>query len=565
MTKRYSIKLGGESGQGINTLGLLLSKSLRLAGYNTFSYREYPSLIKGGIASYQIDFSEREINSSSKFCNILAILDLDCLDEYLPSIKQNGLLIYDDQTTFTSEQLLLLKQKNISTIFLDTKKIAEENNASTITENVILSGFIWKILSLPEDQLKEALTKTFESKDEEVITKNLQCASLGYNNTQYKPEYTQSGNLPSSQDINKNNMIMTGNDAIALGAIACGVRAYYGYPMTPATSIFKFLGDTYQETKILIKQAESEITAIQMVMGSMAMGTRAFTATSGGGFDLMQETISCAGMAETPLVIVLAQRIGAGTGVPTWTGSGDIHTAIKAGHGEFPKAVLFASDIPSAYRLIQESFNIAEKYQIPVILLTEKQLSESLFSIQGLPQDEEIVPRFLTAEVRYKITENGISPRWRPDFDAQPYLCNSDEHNEMGESTEKSDDISQMSSKRMRKLENLHSELPEPTLYGDISANTILVGTGSVKNTIIDAIQAGKNIAYLHYEYIYPLRTELLLNLVSQEKRLILIENNQTGEFGKIITECSGYKFKETLLKFDGRPFFLEDILEIQT
>lgn len=565
MGKRYTIKLGGASGQGINTFGLLLSKSLRLAGYNTFSYREYPSLIKGGIASYQIDFSDNPINSSSKSCDVLTILDLDCINEYISSIKNNGLLIYDDPTTFTPDQALLIKEKSIKTIFLNTKKIAQENGGDVIMENVILLGFLWKILGLQEEQLQEVLKNTFQSKGDELVKKNLLCSSLGYQNTEYNQEYSQVEYMPQNCENNSKNMIMTGNDAIALGAIACGVRAYYGYPMTPATSIFKFLGDTYQETKILVKQAESEITAIQMVMGSMAMGTRAFTATSGGGFDLMQETISCAGMAETPLVIVLAQRIGPGTGVPTWTGSGDIHTAVNAGHGEFPKAVLFASDIPSAYRLIQESFNIAERYQLPAILLTEKHLSESLFSIQELPKDQEIVQNFNQTDVRYKVTESGISPRWKPDFEAQPYLCNSDEHNEIGESTERSEEISKMSSKRMKKLDELYSELPEPTLYGNLSANTILVGSGSVKNTILDAIQEGKNIAYLHYEYIFPLKKDLLLNLVSQGKRLILVENNQTGELGKIITQNTGYHFKETLLKFDGRPFFLEDILEIQT
>ena len=425
-------------------------------------------------------------------------------------------------------------------------------------------SFIWKLLGLSQQSLENIVKEIFIEKGEEIVEKNLKCISAGFNSEVYNDQYNQSSHIPTSKDQNKENKILTGNDALALGTIACGVRAYYGYPMTPATSIFKYLGNTYKQTGILIKQAESEITAVQMVMGSMAMGTRAFTATSGGGFDLMQETISCAGISEVPLVIVLAQRIGAGTGVPTWTGASDIQTAVKAGHGEFPKAVLSVSDIPSAFVLIQKAFNIAEEYQMPVIVLTEKQIAESLFSVISLPEPLEIQRGIEGEGKRYEITDNGISPRWIPTDSKSPYLNTSDEHDEYSTSTEVSKEILTMSQKRMRKLETLKREIPEPTLYGNITANTVLVGSGSTKNAVLDAITDGKNVAYLHYEYIYPLKTELLMNLISQNKRLVLVENNQTGELGKIIAETCGYQFKEAILKADGRPIFLEDILDIE-
>lgn len=564
MNNRYSIKLGGESGQGINTLGVLLSKSLKSAGYNIFAYREYPSLIKGGVASYQIDISTTSINSSSKSCNLLAILDPDSIEEYIASLNPEGILIYDDKIEFTEEQKSIIQNKNISTVYIDTQAIATNAGGNPIMANIVMISFIWRLLGLSQQSLEIIVKEVFLEKGEDIVEKNLKCIAAGFNSEIYNEQYNQSSAMPVSNDQNKSNKILTGNDALALGAIACGVRAYYGYPMTPATSIFKYLGNTYKETGILIKQAESEITAIQMVMGSMAMGTRAFTATSGGGFDLMQETISCAGISEVPLVIVLAQRIGAGTGVPTWTGTSDIHTAVKAGHGEFPKAVLSVSDIPSAYILIQQAFNIAERYQVPVIVLTEKQIAESLFSVTSLPKTLEVQRGIEGDGKRYEVTENGISPRWVPDDLKPPYLNTSDEHDEYGTSTEVSNEIIQMSQKRMKKLETLKREIPEPTLYGDINASTILVGSGSTKNTVLDAIATGKNVAYLHYEYIYPLKTDLFMNLVSQNKRIILVENNQTGEFGKIVTETCGYLFKEKILKADGRPLFLEDILDIE-
>ena len=562
---RYCIKLGGESGQGINTLGILLSKAIKSIGYKIFSYREYPSLIKGGVASYQIDFTNKYIASSSKTCNILLILDPEAVHEYFPSLNTNGILLYDDaQVTFTPEEQAWISQNQIHVVFLDSSKIATESGGSPIMANIVMTSFLWRILGFNSEELVEIVKETFASKGEEIINKNILCLNAGYNAVEYKEEFTQKTYIPELPTEKKDSKILTGNDAIALGAISAGVRAYYGYPMTPATSIFKYLGNTYKETGILIKQAESEITAVQMALGSMAMGTRALTATSGGGFDLMQETISCAGITETPLVIVLAQRIGAGTGVPTWTGSSDIHTAVKSGHGEFPKAVLCVSDVQSGYVLIQQAFNIAEIYQIPVIVLTEKQIAESIFTVDTLPLPLQIQRGTYEGENRYTITNTGISPRWIPSFDKKPYLNTSDEHNQSSQSTENMEEIKAMSDKRMQKHVTLLNNLPEPTLYGDPNASTVLVGCGSTKNPVIDAINEGMNIAYLHYEYLYPTKTQTLMNLVSSDKRIILVENNQTGELGKILTEASGYQFKEKVLKYDGRPFFLEDILNIQ-
>lgn len=563
-SNRYALKLGGESGQGINTLGILLSKALKGIGYQIFSYREYPSLIKGGAASYQIDFSDKYLASSSYKCNILTILDPDALHEYLPSLNSNGILIFDNaNTTFTPEEDELIATNNIHKIYLDSKQIAQEAGGSPIMSNIVMTGFLWRILGLDKSELEEILKSIFEDKGQSIVDQNISCLNAGFNSSTYQETYTQKNKIPQPNASQKEYKILAGNDAIALGAIAAGVRAYYAYPMTPATSIFKYIGNTYKETQILIKQAESEITAIQMAMGSMAMGTRALTATSGGGFDLMQETISCAGITETPLVIVLAQRIGAGTGVPTWTGTSDIHTAVKSGHGEFPKVVISVSDIESGYILIQEAFNIAESYQLPVILLTEKQIAESLFTVEKLPMALPIARGLSDGQNRYEITETGISPRWIPNFEKKPYIQNSDEHNTQSQSTENSKEITNMSDKRMKKLQTLFTNLPEPLLYGNPNSQTVLVGSGSTKNAVMDAINSGLDIAYLHYEYIYPTKTDTLLSLAKQGKKIILVENNQTGELGKIITEACGYQFINKVLKYDGKPFFLEDILNI--
>jgi len=560
-TNRTIVKIGGESGQGINTVGRMFTQSINRIGLSTFSSREYPSLIKGGVASYQVDVSNKEIFTSAKKQHILCCMSEKSLHRYLPDMLENGVVIYDgEELEFSPDEEIELQKKNIHIIYLNSEKIALESGGTKIMANAVLLGFIWKVLKQdPEILIEEVLEMLSDKKIDEEAEK--QCLLAGYNNPQYRDDLSKALDLPKPLQTNR-KLLITGNEAIALGSLAAGMRAFYGYPMTPATSILKFLGETAHETNIVFKQAENEITAALMVMGSMYMGTRAMTATSGGGFDLMIETVSCCGISETPFVVVLAQRIGAGTGVPTWTGTGDINAAVKGGHGDFPRCVISVSDAESNFVLIQKAFNIADKYQLPVIVLSEKQVAEAIYSIEKLPTTEKVERGLQQGENRYEITDSGISPRWVPQKDFKPYIHTSDEHTEDGQSTENAEEVKAMSKKRERKMESLKSELPEPQLYGSSSAKTIFVGYGSSKNALLDTIQERDDIAYLHYDYIFPLKTEKLMKLVEEGKRLILIENNQSGQFGKLITEETSYQFKEKLLKYDGRSFCFEDILD---
>jgi 2-oxoglutarate ferredoxin oxidoreductase subunit alpha len=558
---RLVIKFGGESGQGINTLGEILSKSIKDSGFYNFAYREYPSLIRGGEASYQIDIAGEQIQSSLRKCDIITILKPNVIHTYLDTVRENGVIIHGiEGLDLTEEEKKYIEDNNIHTVSLDTTKMALDVGGIKIMANMVLLGFIWKLLSLNTKPLEEIVLEKFKNKNVD-LDAEIRCLLAGYNSSQVEDVLLKPITFKSERRLDK-ALSITGNDAIALGAISAGCRAYYAYPMTPSTSIFKFLGDTYKETGIVVKQAENEITAVQMAMGSMNMGTRAMTGTSGGGFDLMSETISCAGMSETPLLIVLAQRAGAGTGVPTWTGAGDISIAVNAGHGQFPRCVISVSNPSDAYILTQKAFNIAEQYQIPVILLTEKQVAESIFNIDNLPKAVKIERGLGKGENRYEITESGISPRWIPSKENPVVLVNSDEHKPNGASTEKSGEIIEMSNKRMRKLETLRENLPEPEYYGDKDAKTVFVGYGSVGNTVRDILTHYPNIGYLHYQYIYPLKYEKILELNNNGIKIVLIENNQTGEFGKLIKQESGFEVKERLLKYDGRPFFVEDILD---
>lgn len=563
MLSRYTVKFGGESGQGINTLGKLLSKAVKDSGYPNFAYREYPSLIKGGVASYQIDISEDVISSSSRYTDFLVVLKKSALDKYLKDLSPKGTIIHDiEQLQLTPSQAEYVKKNDISIIYLNVKEIAESVKAPLIMANMVTLGFIWKVLKLDIKILKTIVKEHFSNKKNIDIEAEYRCLQAGYD----LKEIEQIKNISPIKKGKKGwykSISLTGNDSIALGALSAGCKAYYAYPMTPATSILEILGKLSKETGMVIKQAENEITAAQLCIGSMYMGARAFTATSGGGFDLMTETISFAGISETPLVIVLAQRNGPGTGVPTWTGAGDLNVAINSGHGEFPRCVISLSDVRDSYTLTQKAFNIAEKYQLPVIILTEKQISESLFNVIDLPKPIKIERSLKEGKNRYEITESGVSNRWLPNSKSSTYMQTSDEHTVQGWSTDESKDVSQMMEKRFKKIQTLKKELPGPKYFGSKDADIVFVGYGSVKNSVIDMMNlTDRKIGYLHYEYLYPIKTEKLINIYEDGARLIAIENNQSGELTELIRQNCGFEIPEKLLKFDGRPFFVEDILD---
>lgn len=568
MQTRISVKIGGESGQGINSIGEILAKSLKRSGFSVFGYREYPSLIKGGYASYQIDISDASINSSSRYTNLLICLSRVSLLKYLRSISPNGILIHNlKHLSLEEKDEQFLKDNNIKLFYLDSDELLQSVGAKKIMSNTIFLGILGHLLGLNQESVGEILGEII-NKGEEILNQNLASLKAGYDYAKTLSLEVLTREL-NRDESNKSHLLISGNEAIALGAYGAGARAYYSYPMTPASSILTYLSEIKNETGMIVRQVDDEITAAQMMIGSMFMGTRAFVGTSGGGFDLMTESLSLAGIVENPAVFVLAQRPGPATGLPTWTAQGDLELAVYSGHGEFPRIVLSASDIESAYRLIQEAFNLSEQFQTPVILLTEKQIAESLFQVKALP-DLIPVQRFLEKDLdtinqssRYGNSESGVSKRWLPGDSSVTYVGNSDEHLEDGSLTEESESVKKMFEKRMTKIISIQREIPEPKLIGRPDPEIIFIGFGSTKSVIEDVSNLYEvPIGYLHYEYIFPMKTDYLKVLKNEGKRLIVIENNYTSQLSGLIKKTSGIDIEEKLLKYDGRPFFVEDILE---
>jgi 2-oxoglutarate/2-oxoacid ferredoxin oxidoreductase subunit alpha len=571
---RYTLKAAGESGQGVNSVGEILAKSLKESGLYTFGYREYPSLIKGGYSCHQIDISDQPLLSPSAQTDLLVCLSRVSVHKYLPTVRPGAIVLHSlPQMEFSSEEQAWIDANQVHIAYVNATQIALETSGNALMANTVMIGLIWKLVGLKLAPVEEVVKHEFAKKPE-VIEGNLKCLQAGF-------VAEVEGLSPVELDFKlapelEANALLSGNHILSLGAVAAGVRAYYAYPMTPSSSILSYLSSIYHETGMLVKQIEDEISVAQMAIGSMFMGTRALVGTSGGGFDLMTESLSLSGMTETPFVCILGQRPGPATGLPTWTAAGDLNLAVYAGHGEYTRCVVAVSDPESCYTLIQHAFNLAEEFQIPVIVLTEKQIAESLFQMSELPADLPIerylVPDeklgSLQASDRYQITETGVSARWLPGQSDAVFDANSDEHLEDGTLTEEAVPTQAMYEKRLRKLEYLEKKLPEPRLIGPATAALSFVGWGSVKNTMVDVIQiwneahAELSINYLHYDYIFPLKTDSFSALADQAKKVVLIENNALGQLGALITQTTGYQFEHRLLKYDGRGFFVEDVMQ---
>lgn len=562
---RIRLKIAGESGQGVNSIGEMLAKAVKRSGYEVFAHREYPSLIKGGFSNYQLEISDKPISSPTTKCDLLLCLSRRSVHTYLRTLEKGGILVHSiEEMDFTPGEQEYIQSQDLQVEWVDIVQLAESAGGLRIMSNMVGTGILAGIIGVDMQVLENLIGEFFGDKPD-MLEQNKNCLRSGFEHPiRTETDITLATHLQSNPAISQ-HMLISGNEAMGLGAIASGVRAFFSYPMTPTSNILSFLARHEKETGMLVKQAEDEIMAAQMTLGAMHAGTRAMVATSGGGFDLMTETISLSGMIECPLVLILGQRPGPATGLPTWTSTGDLNLAIYAGHGEFPRCVMAASNAKTSFKLVGEAMNIAEKYQLPVIVLTEKQVAESLFSVDEFPVVQ--IDRGLTpngdGHERYELTDSGVSPRWLPGSEGNTYVANSDEHLSDGTVTENADRAEEMQDKRMRKLDTLKAALPEPELFGEQSGDTLFVGWGSVKNAVIDAMHQDSGISYLHYEYIYPLRAEKLMSIKGNFKRVILVENNFLGQLGQLITQNTGFMFSEKLLKYDGRPLSVEDILEI--
>jgi 2-oxoglutarate/2-oxoacid ferredoxin oxidoreductase subunit alpha len=570
MKREIAIKIGGEAGFGIKVSGLILARAFFNSGMSVFGYSEYPSLIRGGHNTYQINVANKNINSTTKKIDVLVALNKETIARHKEEMNEAGIIIYDGSKGEGKEEENLM---SIPLAELATKAGGE------IVKNMVALGVVAFVLGFDKEKLIQEVKKTFEAKGQETVEKNRQAVDLGYEYA--KKNYAEK---KISHELNFNNQnggeenkILTANESTVGGIIQSGCKFFAAYPMTPATTILHILAEKQREAGMVVHQTEDEISAIGAAIGASVSGVRSATATSGGGFALMTENLSLAGMAEVPIVIIDSQRPAPATGLPTWTEQADLKLVINAGHGEFPRIVMAPGDAEEAFYMIQEAFNWAEKFQVPAIFLLDKLLSESDFSVRSLDKEKIKIVRegFLGGEElmrknnfkRYENTESGISKRSVPGQEGGVHITNSDEHDEEGFSTEESEERTKQMDKRMKKLKLIESEMPEPILYGDPEADLIIVGWGSAKGVILDAISELKlrntelRMGFLHLAYIWPFPERRVKAVLEKAKNILLIENNKTGQLGSLIRERTGIEIKNKFLKYDGRPFFREEVV----
>lgn len=558
-----SLKIGGMAGQGIKSAGLMFAKLATRSGYNIYDYTEYPSLIRGGHNVMLICFSEDVVSAASTRTDLLVALNQETITRHVKEIPAGGGIIFDADKKFDFSTV----DKNINLFLVPLSRIVKDAGGPELLVNTVALGVAVALLGGDLKKLEDLIDEEFSDKKEEVITMNHKAVEAGYNFVleNYKDKIQKK--LTPRPGVEK-KLILNGNDAAALGAISAGMQFASIYPMTPTSGILQVLA-TYQEKYgFIYKQPEDEIAAINMAIGAGYAGARAMTATSGGGFCLMTEGYGLAGMTETPVVIIMGMRGGPATGLPTWSEQGDLRFVLHAHQGDFPRIVLAAGDGREIFDLTMKAFNLAEKYQTPVVVIVDKNLCEDdqsflFFDVAGYKIDHG---KFSTEKIedykRYALSEDGISLRSVPGR-GNWFLANSDEHNEYGYSDEEGENRNVQNNKRMKKLitcENNDMEVPK--LYGPEKSDLTIVSWGSNKGSIMQAMQGFPNVNYLHITWMNPFPADAVKRVLEGAKKILHIENNYTGQLAGLIREKTGINLENKFLKYDGRPFYVEEMSE---
>lgn len=559
-----SIVLCGQAGMGIQTVEYLLTRILKLAGYNVFSTKEYMSRVRGGTNSTEIRISSKPVRACLDRIDIMVPLNKGAVEHIRKRILPDTVILAEKETLSDDSY-----QRRCNCIDVPFNKIATEIG-NKIYANIVAVGTITGLFGIDRQTVDSYIKQFFAAKADKVIQENIQAASTGH---KIGIDLANSGKI--SVDISKdssvrNQILLSGTEAVALGAIAGGCNFISAYPMSPSTSVLVFLAKHAKEFGIIAEQAEDEIAAINMAIGAWYAGARAMVTTSGGGFALMTEGLSLAGMLETPVVIHLGQRPGPATGLPTRTEQADLELALYAGHGEFPRVIFAPGKIEDAFYLTQKAFNLADKYQVPVFILTDQYFMDSYYNIDSFDLSNIKVETHIVKTrkdyKRYELTENGVSPRGIPGFGEGLVVVDSDEHDTEGHITEDLDLRTKMVDKRLKKYEPLKNEIIQPELIGPDDYKTLVVCWGSTYNVINEAMKNldRSDISFLHFKQVYPLHSKTVDYLKKADKTII-IESNATSQFSKLIKLYTGIEVDERILKYSGLSFTVEELVESLT
>jgi 2-oxoglutarate ferredoxin oxidoreductase subunit alpha len=562
INKDISIVLCGAAGQGIQTVEVLLTKTLKRSGYHVFATREYMSRVRGGVNSTTIRVSSNLVRAFVDRIDILIPLNKEAIPHLKERISANTLIIGE------SEYIKVLDAIDSQKVDIPFKELSIEVGGR-IYANIVSLGVILCMLNVEKNDIHNLITENFRKKGQVIVENNIKAVNKGYEVVE---------DLLSSSKINdkikiekdpkaKNDYILTGTEAIGLGAIAGGCNFACFYPMAPSTGIGTFLAQHGLDFGIIVDQSEDEISVINKTLGASYAGARAFVSTSGGGFSLMTEGVSLAGMAELPIVIVVGQRPGPATGMPTRTCQEDIELILHAGAGWFPRIMFSPGTIEDAFKLTQRAFNLTQKYHVPVFILTDQYLVDSYYNIDSLEYkslkiEKHIIKTDKNYE-RYQFTESGISPRGVPGYGEGLVDADSHTHDEYGVITEDPHLRNKTVKKRFKKLELIKNESIPPEFIGNENSKYLIVSWGSNYYLIKEALEIlnRDDMGFLFFNQIYPIHDTVLNYLIKAEIK-ISIEQNPTGQFAKLLENETHINMNYKILKYSGYVFSVEEIVE---
>jgi 2-oxoglutarate/2-oxoacid ferredoxin oxidoreductase subunit alpha len=572
----FSVRIGGAAGDGVSSTGEILARTLSRMGLHCYGLNSYQSAIRGGHVWFQVRGSGEKLASQGDHVDVIIALNSETAEVHLPFLSTGGVIIYDKDKVKFSQNLV---PQNAKALPMPLADISRKYDKNPIMQNTVALGATLFLLGLEFDTFVSVLADTFGKKKQAVVDANTQAARSGYDYA--KTNFQQLLVKCTPPSAPKPKMLMTGNQAIALGAVMAGCKFYAAYPMTPASGILHWMAAHAVSCGVVVKQAEDELAVINMGIGAAHAGVRSMVGTSGGGFSLMVEALGMAGMTETPIVVVDSQRCGPSTGLPTKTEQGDLNMMLGAGQGDFPRIILAPTTVEDAYYAAIEAFNLAERFQCPVILASDLLLSEHLETVDELSPKVlidrgELVTSVPSGEqyLRFKITESGISPRAIPGTPGAVYVAASDEHQENGVVV--SDVLSglpqyvkereRQMDKRMRKLELARTEIQSPKFVGDRDAEITLVCWGSTYGVVVEAAERlrvrGIKTNVLGLRNVWPFKSEGIVPLLSGAKKLMVVECNYTAQMARLIRAETGIEIKDRFVKYDGEPIYPQEIVD---
>ena len=576
----FAIGIGGEAGQGIATPGDILARIFARRGLYLSAYNAYQSIIRGGHTFLTIRASDAPVGNMGDNIDVLVPLNQDTMDRHLKLLKKGASVIYDGDKLKPGAYA-----EGVQVCAMPMKQLC---GANKLGANTVAIAAALQMLGIEFNPLEDVLTRQFKKKGDAVIAENVNMARAGYEyaTTNFKPFPFKAPNL------GKGMAVLTGNQAIALGGAAAGVKFYAAYPMSPSTGVLMWMATHARQLGIMVRQVEDEISVMNMVIGAAHTGCRAMCATSGGGFALMTEAIGMSGMIETPIVCVDVQRGGPATGIPTKTEQGDLWQVLGAGQGDYPRIIVAPASQADLFKTIPELFNLVDKYQCPGLVLSDLLISEGTASVDPaelnfnvkIERGEIIFPNGSgngeanpasgyndNAYWRYKNTDSGISPRAVPGVLGHIYIAATDEHDEDG--TLISDEFTNphkrrmMVEKRARKFSTALQHIAPPKLFGPENASVTLVSWGSTEDVIHEAVEKlaadeGVVANHLHIKWIVPFHSEVISRILSRSKRIVIVENNYSGQFARYLRSETGIAAHGHIRKYDGEPFMPHHLVE---